>query len=74
MKYTIVLALAARQALADTCYALAFGSGSQTSAYQAGVLKGLIATNGAASHAYTAVSGMSGGGVNTAILGSYGVG
>ena len=37
-------------------------------------MKGLIAANGAAAHAYSAVSGMSGGGVNTAILGSFPVG
>lgn len=60
--------------MADTCYALAFGAGTETSAYQAGVLKGLVALNGAAAHAYSAVSGMSGGGVNTAILGSFPVG
>ena len=76
MKQTtiLVLALTAHQAVADTCYALAFGAGTETSAYQAGVLKGLIAANGAAAHAYSSISGMSGGGVNTAILGSFPIG
>lgn len=74
MKTFIALALSANQAVADTCYGLAFGSGTETSAYQAGVLKGLIATHGSSAHAYTAVSGMSGGGVNAAILASYPVG
>jgi predicted acylesterase/phospholipase RssA len=37
-----VLALSATQAYADKCYALAFGAGEQSSAYTAGVLKGLI--------------------------------
>ena len=59
---------------ADKCYALAFSSGEEDSAYQAGVLKGLIETFGPEEYAYTAVSGMSGGAVNAAILASYGVG
>lgn len=58
----------------DTCFALAFGSGAETSAYQAGVLKGLILENGSAEHYYTAISGMSGGGINTAIRSTYAMG
>jgi predicted acylesterase/phospholipase RssA len=53
---------------------LAFSSGDQSSAYQAGVLKGLVETYGSAETNYTAVSGVSGGGVNAAILGSFPVG
>ena len=75
MKFTAaVLAGLTHRAIADTCYALAFSSGDESSAYQAGVLKGLVAKNGAELHAYSAISGMSGGGVNAAILGSYPVG
>lgn len=40
--YTAVIASVATQAYADKCYALAFSSGDESSAYQAGVLKGLI--------------------------------
>jgi len=68
---TVSLAALAAQVAADKCYALAFSSGDLQSAYQAGVLKGLIAANGAEAHSYSAVSGMSGGAVNAAILGSY---
>jgi len=73
---TMAIALSATQAYAQSskCYALAFGSGEQQSAYQAGVLKGLVASLGAEATAYTAVSGVSGGGVNAALLGSYAVG
>jgi predicted acylesterase/phospholipase RssA len=70
---TIVAALAG-QVAADKCYAAAFSSGDESAAYQAGVLKGLIAQNGPELHAYSAVSGMSGGAVNAAILGSFPVG
>lgn len=69
-----MLALSATQVAADKCYALAFGAGEQNSAYTAGALQGLIESYGAEGTAYTAVSGISGGGVNAAILGSFGVG
>lgn len=64
----------ASQALADKCYALAFSSGDQTAAYQAGVLKGLTEAYGAEQTSYTAISGVAGGAVNAAILASYPVG
>lgn len=70
----VLLLGAARTAVADTCYAIAFSSGDDSSSYQAGVLKGLVETLGAEQTAYTAVSGISGGAVNAAILGSYAVG
>jgi predicted acylesterase/phospholipase RssA len=66
-----VYAALAGSVAADKCYAVAFSSGDQSAAYQAGVLKGLVAQNGAELHAYSAVSGISGGAVNAAILGSY---
>ena len=37
-----ILALAVQHAKADKCYALAFSSGDESAAYQAGVLKGLV--------------------------------
>ena len=76
MKAILALALTSMQALADSskCYAICFSSGEQSAAYTAGVLQGLSETLGAAETAYTAVSGVSGGGVNAAILGSFQVG
>jgi predicted acylesterase/phospholipase RssA len=69
------LALSATQAYADTtCYALAFSSGEQSAAYTAGVLKGLATALGNSATAYSAVSGVSGGGVNGALLGSFPIG
>ena len=74
MTIATVLALTATQAYADKCYALAFSSGEQSSAYTAGALKGLANGLGADATAYSAVSGVSGGGVNASILGSFAVG
>ena len=71
---TAVLALAATQAHADTCYGIAFSSGDQSSAYQAGVLKGLYDAQHPELTSYSAVSGMSGGAVNAAILASFELG
>jgi predicted acylesterase/phospholipase RssA len=65
-----VLAATATYAAADTCYAVAFSSGDETAAYQAGVIKGL-ASQGAARVNYQAVSGVSGGAISAGILGSY---
>jgi predicted acylesterase/phospholipase RssA len=67
------LALFATQAHAENskCYALAFSSGDQSSAYTAGVLQGMLQSLSKDETAYSAVSGVSGGGVNAAILGSY---
>ena len=56
------------------CYAVAFSSGDESSAYQAGVIQGLIQHYGAAETAWTSTSGVSGGAVNAAILASFGVG
>ncbi len=53
------------------CYALALSSGDQNSMYQAGVLKGLAQNMAASEMAYSAVSGVAGGAVNTAILANY---
>jgi len=53
----------------DKCYALAFSSGQENAAYQAGALKGLLSKLPADQLRYNAVSGISGGAVNAAILG-----
>ena len=66
-----ILALATQQAQAAKCYALAFSSGDESAAYQAGVLKGLAGSYEAGEVAYTAISGISGGAVNAAILASF---
>ena len=68
-----VLAAITSEAAASKCYAVAFGSGGQNAAYEAGVLKGLAETHGS-EVAYSAVSGISGGAVNAAILGSFATG
>ena len=56
------------------CYALAFSSGDQSSAYQAGVIQGFAQAMEAADMAYTAISGVQGGAVNAAIMASYDLG
>lgn len=56
------------------CYALAFSSGDQSSAYQAGVLSGLAENLSADQVAYSAVSGVSGGAINSVLLSSFGAG
>ena len=66
-----ILALAAQQAQAGKCYALALSSGDESAAYQAGVLKGLAESYDASEVAYSAISGISGGAVNAAILANF---
>ena len=58
-------------AQAAKCYALAFSSGDESAAYQAGVLKGLTESYDAADVNYTAISGISGGAINAAILANF---
>jgi predicted acylesterase/phospholipase RssA len=71
--FLATMAAMASQAFADKCYAVAFSSGDQTAAYQAGAFKALVEGHpGEAS--YTAVSGVSAGAVNAAILASFPVG
>jgi len=75
MKFTsiaTVLAATASYAAADTCHAVAFSSGDETAAYQAGVIKGLSGTAGRT--AYQAISGVSGGAISAGILGSFATG
>ena len=60
-------------AVTGKCIAIAFSSGDEDAAYQAGVLKG-ITTNpklSAADWAYDAVSGVSGGALNAVLLSSF---
>ena len=67
-----LLAVFAEQVAADKCYALALSSGDQNAIYQAGVLSGLAAAGESIS--YSAISGVSGGAVNAAILANYAAG
>ena len=66
-----ILSLAVQYAHADKCYALAFSSGDESASYQAGVLKGLTESYSTEEIAYSAISGISGGAVNAAILASF---
>ena len=70
--FATTLALTAQEAYAQNkCYAIAFSSGNQQAAFQAGVLKTLAASLPAQERAYTNVSGVGGGSVNAAILASF---
>jgi predicted acylesterase/phospholipase RssA len=53
---------------AEKCYAIAFGSGGESSAFQAGALIGLLQKVPAEQMRYGAVSGISGGAVNAVFL------
>lgn len=54
------------------CYALAFSSGDETSAYQAGAMAGIANSKlSPDEYAYDAVSGVSGGAINAVILANY---
>lgn len=72
--FAAALAITAQQAVASTCHVLAFSAGSEESAYMAGVLKGLVQAKGTSATSYNAVTGVSGGGVNAAILANYAIG
>ena len=73
-KFFVVAAIAAKQVLADKCYALAFSSGDESSAYQAGVLQGFVQAMESADMAYAAISGVSGGAINAVIMSNFLVG
>ena len=68
---TALVAVLAQQVAADKCYALALSSGDQNSMYQAGVLKAFATTMEASEVAYSAISGVAGGAVNSSILANY---
>ena len=71
----ILLALGVQETeAANKCYGIAFSSGNQQVAHQAGALKTLAASLPEAERSYTHVSGVGGGAVNAAILASYGPG
>jgi predicted acylesterase/phospholipase RssA len=60
-------------AVEGRCHAVAFSSGDQDAAYQAGALKGITTSDklSAADYAYDAVSGVSGGALNAVLLASF---
>lgn len=74
-KAVVATILFGAQALAQEangkCYAIAFSSGQESSAFQAGALKGLLSKLPADQLAYDAVSGNTGGAYNAVILSSY---
>jgi predicted acylesterase/phospholipase RssA len=54
------------------CYALAFSSGDETSAYQAGAISGIANSKlSPDQYAYDSVSGVSGGAINAVIMSNY---
>ena len=63
-----LLAIGALEVEANHCIAIAFSSGNQQVAFQAGALKAIISSLQPAERAYTHVSGVGGGAVNAAIL------
>jgi|Transcript_39330 predicted patatin/cPLA2 family phospholipase len=71
---TALVAVLAQQVAADKCYALALSSGDQNSMYQAGVIKGLTQNSDASTMNYSAISGVSGGAINAAILANFAAG
>ena len=72
MKSMLVLGVSS-VAAADKCHAIAFSSGDEDAAYQAGVLKGLTTNSKLtpADWAYDSVSGVSGGALNAVLLSSF---
>jgi predicted acylesterase/phospholipase RssA len=66
----------ATEAKPEKCYALAFSSGDESSAYQAGVMSGIAASDHLqdSERAYQSVSGVSGGAVNAVIMSNYSMG
>lgn len=74
MKSLATIALLMAPAVsADKCRAIAFSSGDEDAAYQAGALKGIVESPllQAEDFAYDSVSGVSGGAVNAVILSNY---
>ena len=67
----IALGIQEVEAVSGKCYGIAFSSGNQQVAFQAGALKALAKALPPAERAYTNVSGVGGGAVNAAILASY---
>ena len=69
----LACALGVQAADAGRCHAVAFSSGDQDAAYQAGALKGITSSDKltATDYAYDAVSGVSGGALNAVLLSSF---
>lgn len=69
----IACAVGVQAANEGRCHAIAFSSGDQDAAYQAGALKGITTSDKlqAADYAYDTVSGVSGGALNAVLLSSF---
>jgi predicted acylesterase/phospholipase RssA len=63
----------AQEVSAGKCHALAFSSGDESAAYQAGALTGLVNSDKLqpGDYAYDSVSGISGGAINAVLLASF---
>jgi len=61
------------QAESGKCRALAFSSGDESAAYQAGALSGIVASDKltAEDYSYDSISGISGGALNAVLLSNY---
>jgi len=70
---SVVSVLAGSVAANPKCHAIAFSSGDEDSAYQAGVLKGIVSNPNLTPEdfAYDSVSGVSGGALNAVMLASF---
>jgi predicted acylesterase/phospholipase RssA len=73
MKPVIATIAATTVAASDKCYAIAFSSGDEDAAYQAGVLKGMTSSSHFTPEemSYDSVSGVSGGAINAVLLSSF---
>jgi len=69
----IACAVGVQAAVEGRCHAVAFSSGDQDAAYQAGALKGITTSDKLqpADYAYDTVSGVSGGALNAVLLSSF---
>ena len=69
----IACAVGVQAAVEGRCHAVAFSSGDQDAAYQAGALKGITTSSKLqpSDYDYDAVSGVSGGALNAVLLSSF---
>ena len=75
MKALLLLAANAQQVITKEangkCHVLALSSGDESAVYQAGAIAGLVNASAPGDVAYDAVSGVSGGALNTVLLSSF---
>jgi predicted acylesterase/phospholipase RssA len=73
---SILASMATVEAQEGKCRALAFSSGDESAAYQAGAMAGIVGSDklSAEDYSYDSVSGISGGALNAVLLASFGKG